>query len=281
MESRHARDTTRGGAGLALDEWFDGRVARPLGRRLGRALHGLGLSANQVTALGALSGLAAGVALAQGGRLAALGSILLVLMLVLDCADGEVARLAGPSVAPWRGRVIDGLADLSTGIAVHVGMLVALSRVGLVWGGHSVPWVALFLFAVLAGASLTWNAGVVDDIKQRLKPRSIDRDLDRYAGQERGIVDRFLFAFLRNYVANIARYTGSARPGGARLYHRAQWVGMTHHYLAIALTGLFVARFPTAFLTYFVFAIVPANAFLLYVLWRERRPSEEPSRRVA
>ncbi len=278
MDAQH---TTTGGAPLALDEWFDGHVARPLGRRVGRLLHRAGLSANQVTALGALSGLGAGIALAHGGRVAAWGSLLLVVMLVLDCADGEVARLSGPSDAPWRGRVLDGLADLSTGIAVHVGMLVALARVGLSVGGHTLPFPVLFLIAAVAGTSLAWNAGVVDDIKQRLKPHSVDRDLARYAAQPRGLIDRLLFAFLQNYVANIARYSGAARPGGARLYQRAQWVGMTHHYLAIALAGLLVARFPTAYLTYFVFAIVPVNAYLVFVLWRGRRGDEAPAHRVA
>src|SRR5689334_3327751 len=103
-----------------LDESFDALVCRPLGRLVARGFMRTTVTANQVSGMAAFCGAAAGAAFSLPYPFPSYGGILLFTMMVLDCADGEVARQRGGG--SWRGRVLDGLADLVTAASVHIGM---------------------------------------------------------------------------------------------------------------------------------------------------------------
>jgi hypothetical protein len=139
-------------------------------------------------------------------------------------------------------------------------MAIALSQV--------VPWPAAWIAAAVAGASLSWNAAVVDGLKQRLRARSIDRELDGHAAGVSGAIDRALFAFMRRYAARIDRAAGAGRGAEPRTFGLAQWVGPTHHHAAIGLAALAAAltTSPLPYAAYFAIAIVPANLWLAGVL---------------
>lgn len=248
----------------SLDEAFDALVCRPLGRRLARALVRTTVTANQITGLAAVSGGFAGCAFAGRGLWPVAGALAMLLMMVLDCADGELARQRGGG--GWKGRVLDGLSDLVTATAIHLGMLVQVIRLAPRPWGHELSPGAAFLIALGAGVSMAWRCGVVDDIKQRLKPSSVDRELEAHAGEARTPWDRFLYWTLVSYVRGIRVYGGKRRPGGYTCFRRAQWVGPTHHHLAMAIAALAVGYAPGAYLTFFVASLVPANLYLLLVL---------------
>ncbi len=131
-----------------VEEPIDRWIHRPLADRLvvQPLLPMTFISPNHVTlASGALS-LAAGLGWATGQpRLAA---VLLFGSIVLDCADGQLARRRG--TASRFGRMLDGAIDGVAPTAVLLGMAFHLSR-----DVHGpLPWLA----AAAAGVSLGWHA---------------------------------------------------------------------------------------------------------------------------
>ena len=256
---------------MVLDERFDVSVSRPLARWMARHFFRLGFSADQVSMVAMGCGVSAGVPFMGGGLWPVLGGLLLLAMVVIDCADGEVARLAPPSDKPWRGRMLDGMADLMTILSVHVAMVVVLSRDGLMIGGHSFGVFESFLLVVAGFLSFSWKSSVVDDIKQRLKPVSVDRDLAQYVDQKKTLFEKFLFFVLVRYVESAERLTGHGRPGGYDVFQQVAIIGPTHHLVAMAIAGMFSTVAPSVFLTYLLLTIGPGNIYLWAVLHRARR----------
>jgi phosphatidylglycerophosphate synthase len=256
---------------MVLDERFDASLSRPIAKRMARRFFGWGFSADQVTMLAAFFGVSAGVCFTGGGLWPMLGGLLLLAMVVTDCADGEVARLSPPSDRPWRGRMIDGMADFATVASVHIAMAIVLTRANIVIGGHTLGVFEILLLTVAGFASFSWKSSVVDDIKQRLKSSSVDRELARYADQKKSLYEKVLYWSLVNYVQTAERLTGQGRPGGYDTFKLVAMVGPSHHLVAIAIAGLLAPLAPTVFLTYLLLTIGPGNLFLWAVLARARR----------
>src|SRR5438093_6899088 len=102
------------------------------------------ITANQVTGLAALAGVAGGAFLWVGEGVGF--AVAAALYLALDCADGQMARLGrGGGVL---GRVVDGLGDYVTAVAVHLGLIAWMAR------GGDVP--AAVAWGVAAGISMSW-----------------------------------------------------------------------------------------------------------------------------
>jgi len=254
-----------------LDERFDVAVSRPTARWMAKYFHRHGFSADQVSLIAMGCGILAGVLFTSSGLWPMLGGLLLVAMVVIDCADGEVARLGPPSDKPWRGRMFDGIADLGTVLSVHIAMVIVLANAHIDIGGHILTPIECLLLVVLGFASFSWKSSVVDDIKQRLKPSSIDRDLTKYADQKKTLFERLLYRLLVDYVKTAEKLTGSGRPGGYDVFRLAALVGPTHHLVAMAIAGAFTPFAPTMFLTYLLITIIPGNLYLWAVLARARR----------
>ena len=86
-----------------LDEPFDALVCRPLGKMVAKWAVRADVSANQMSGLAGLCGFGAGCFRALAWPYPALGGLLLFLMTIFDCADGEIARLTGGG--GWKGRL--------------------------------------------------------------------------------------------------------------------------------------------------------------------------------
>jgi len=255
---------------MTLDEPFDHRVSRPVARFLAPRLRAAGLGADQVSLLALAFGVSSGWCIASGGRWPALGGALLLAMVVLDCTDGEVARLGPPSDKPWRGRLFDGFADLGTVLSVHVGMAMHVAD-GQPWGRHHPSGLDASGLFVLAFASFVWKSSVLDDVKQRLKPSSIDAELPAYLAATRGRLERLLLWLFICYARQASRLAGDGRPASPELFRQLAWIGPTHHLAAIAAAGLLTPLVPHAFLVYAMATLIPANAFLVWVLGRAGR----------
>ena len=106
------------------EELLDKYVNRPLAKPVAWALLPTPISANQVTLIAALCGVAGGVAFARSGPLlGAAGFFLAWAALVLDCADGQLARARGGG-SPM-GYLLDGVSDYIIAFALHMGMMIA------------------------------------------------------------------------------------------------------------------------------------------------------------
>jgi phosphatidylglycerophosphate synthase len=91
----------------------------------------LRISPNAVTTVGLLFGLAAAACYAHWAdwRLATAGFVLMVGWHVMDGLDGQLARASGTSSD--LGRLLDGVADYSTFVAVYLALALTHSRPGL------------------------------------------------------------------------------------------------------------------------------------------------------
>jgi phosphatidylglycerophosphate synthase len=165
------------------EELVDEYLHRPLARRLIRALIRSPITPNQVTLLSALVGISAGVAVAQGARhpnALLLGGFLLFGSVVLDCCDGQLARLKG--ISSTTGAILDGLADYVVGLAVGVGALIYMAAV------HGSAWV--WLLGVAGMASSAVQSALFDHAKTRYIARVGGGYAEREESVERVVADR-------------------------------------------------------------------------------------------
>jgi len=109
------------------EEIVDLAIYRPAGFVFVKCIYKFPVTPNQVSFLSMIVGLFAGwqFAIGSNGRLI-LGGLLLAVSIVLDCADGQIARLKNNGTA--LGRIIDGVADYVVGVAVFIGIGIGLSR---------------------------------------------------------------------------------------------------------------------------------------------------------
>ena len=155
------------------DGFLDRHLNRPLSRRLTRMLAPLPMSANFITVLSLLVGLVAAFCFAAGDyRRSLLGAMLLQVSAVLDCCDGELARLRfeESQLGHWLDIVGDTLvhvavfAGIAWGMAVTEGGRVPL-LIGAVLMAGVVPSFALVTYAekaeVARTASRLWEGRVI------------------------------------------------------------------------------------------------------------------------
>jgi phosphatidylglycerophosphate synthase len=136
------------------DGWIDRIVFRRLSRPLTRSLLPSGVSPNAVTIAGILVGIAGGLLLgAPHPALVALGVVALVVSGVLDCSDGEIARLrfAESRFGHW----LDITGDTAVHAAVLGGIVLGLRGSGHVPSGATLA--ALALGVIGAFAVVTWS----------------------------------------------------------------------------------------------------------------------------
>ena len=136
-----------------LEDTLNHKLYHPLAWQLARLLAHTPLTPNQVSVIGGLTVVCAGIAYASplwGGEVwpfsAALGMALHMAWHMIDGADGDLARMTGRS-SPY-GEMIDGLCDYSSHLVLYVllGFLVA-STMG--------PW----------GWAITWGAGIAHAVQ--------------------------------------------------------------------------------------------------------------------
>jgi phosphatidylglycerophosphate synthase len=107
-----------------IEEATNARFIHPLSARLVTVFARWGVAPNAVSLTGMAAGLAAGVCYAEGTRpYAVCGFLLMLVWHVMDGADGQLARLTGKFSAS--GKVLDGICDYVTFIAVYVGICLA------------------------------------------------------------------------------------------------------------------------------------------------------------
>ncbi|MGM0568289.1 MAG: CDP-alcohol phosphatidyltransferase family protein [Elusimicrobiota bacterium] len=99
-------------------------MLRPIASATVKKLANTSVTANQITSISAIFGIIAGISIAAGAAL--LGGFFLFVSMILDCADGQLARIRGGGNR--LGRILDGSADYITSFAVHTGLAIYLSN---------------------------------------------------------------------------------------------------------------------------------------------------------
>lgn len=142
-----------------VEEYIDLVFYRPLAFLLVKSIYSTRIKPDNLTFAAIVTGLAAAVFYALGHFWAAkTGAILYALFIVLDCSDGQLARLK-KNGSPI-GRIVDGAADYMVVTAVYIGIAISFSR------DTTVPAVMLgWLF--LSGVSTVIQSMLVDFYRTR------------------------------------------------------------------------------------------------------------------
>ncbi len=148
------REYKRGLKPLAVEEVFDLIFYRPLAFLFVLAVRSTGVTPNQLTLLGTLFGVLGGVSLALGSPAAiAAGGAFFLLYNILDCSDGQLARMNGTGT--HLGRILDGVGDYVVSVAAYLG-------IGIGYAGASDDPLLMWSLTAAAGLSNAAQSGLLD-----------------------------------------------------------------------------------------------------------------------
>ena len=109
------------------EEYADLFIFRPLGHLVVKIIYHTNLTPNQISLLSVLSSLTAGVLYAVGIKWSWIAAACFYFFYcVLDCVDGQIARLKGTGTKT--GRIVDGVADYAAHFVLYIGLIVAMIR---------------------------------------------------------------------------------------------------------------------------------------------------------
>jgi phosphatidylglycerophosphate synthase len=187
------------------EELADLYIYRPLGFIVVKALYRTPITPNQLSLFSMFLGIMAGVFFGHGDERALVtGACFLFFSIVIDCSDGQLARLKKNGTP--LGRLIDGLSDYVVGVAVYVGLGIGFAQEA---GSPSYWWFLIAAAALSHGLhSLAFDYyrnRFLDSIRDGPSPSSIDDDIrkfqnenDQLRGRKRTLLRRaFIWTYLR------------------------------------------------------------------------------------
>ena len=276
-----------------IDYWFH----RPLAGALVNVLIPLPITPTQVTLLSGVIGALSGYAMAQFTPeepfWALVGAALLLFSVVLDCADGQLARARNE--ASVVGRAIDGMVDVVAPLSMFLGMAHVLhDQMGFTWLWiHLVGWPT--------GLCLFWHVNQYDHAKNLFLHHSkppvknlgdaafldmeemrIIREKHRDAGErmQAFLVSALMFYMslqgARSDVAPEARTWSDERRAEYRertLSHMRgwTWMGLGTHLFVLNLGAIGAYVDVRLILVIWALILVPFNAVCIGLLWQRRR----------
>lgn len=277
-----------------VEELVDFYVNRRLAALVVQPLLNTNITPNQLTLASTIFGAAACVAFADGSpRSMALGSISVLLAMVMDCADGQLARARGGGTRV--GRIFDGLADYINATFVHLGLLLFLYKASVSLLGQPAEGLVPFMVMAAAGASMILHAAFFDLQKGRFQmltgickpemdpPDEVEADLRAATNPVERVL---LWGYWRYCVfqASLNEAKPALRrfaPGSpeARRIHGAyernlrmwSFLGPTTHMAALGLAGAIAGLTPYAIWWYVVLVTVPVNIYMIGLLVWTRR----------
>ena len=144
---------------VEIEETLDLLIYRPMGFFLVKAVQRTSVTPNQLTLTALLFGVLAGLSFAAGPGVAFVaGGIFYFLFNVLDCSDGQLARIKHNGTPA--GRIIDGVADYIAGLAVLFGLGIGFTS------GFQNPWL-WWLLLLAGGVSNILHSIVTDNERNR------------------------------------------------------------------------------------------------------------------
>ena len=130
---------------VEVEELADLYVYRPLAFLLVKGIARTEITPNQLTMFSLIVGVLGGISYGLGRRPAVvLGAVLYALSIIVDCADGQLARLKKNGTP--LGRILDGLIDYVVTTAVYVGVAIGFDP----GPGRRTVWILLLAAAGLS-----------------------------------------------------------------------------------------------------------------------------------
>ena len=141
---------------IETENYIDRKFYRPIGFRIAKKLCGTDVTPNMVTIISLFVGAAAGPLFYYDNiYLALLGIFSLIVANILDCVDGQLARLSG--IKSKIGRILDGLVGDIWFILIYVFLALRLNNEFNTW--------LFFIPAIISGLSHLIQANITDYYK--------------------------------------------------------------------------------------------------------------------
>lgn len=270
---------------IETENTIDKVFYRPLGFKVARALKNTGITPNMITVLSIFVGAGAGIMFYFPHNLlfTLYGILFLVCANILDCVDGQLARLTG--IKSEIGRILDGFAGDVWFVCIYVCFTLRLIN-----EYHTLWFIPL---AILSALSHQAQAAMTDYYKTLhlffvsketgKEFESYEQIKARYDEMKPGI-NKFFSWFYIGYTHNQERLTPKLQlllrtlkekyndniPENIRLAFRKQSKHLMHYIDFLTFNGrtvvLFIIVLTGQVWAYFVFEIIVLNAVLVYVV---------------
>ena len=289
---------------VEVEELIDLFVHRPLAHLIARAAYPTAITPDQLTLCSMFVGIAAGwctwSSLARGASYLAVGGLLLIASAVVDCSDGQLARMRQSSSR--YGRMLDGLVDAIVQAAVVPAVVAHLWFEHRTHPAAALLWVGVGIVAAVTGALHTTlydhfkNVYLVQTQPTRREGNDDPEDIEaQYAGlQSQGLrlFDAIRFYLYRRYVPQQrallgwvdpsipARYRDMPeysleRAARYRLLHRRVMRAWSFYGIGTHIFGMGVAMITDQLAAYVFVRAVVCNLALLLLVPAQRRASRE------
>lgn len=265
---------------------------RPLGFVIAKALKNTGVTPNMVTILSIFVGLGAGIMFYFPHHLTftIYGILFLICANILDCVDGQLARLTG--IKSEIGRILDGFAGDLWFFCIYVSFALRLIHEYPQW------WYLFFPLAIISGLSHQKQAAITDYYKtlhlffvskEKGKEFESSKQIEaRCEGMKPGIIKFFTCGYAR-YTRNQERSTPKLQqllhilkvkyndniPENLRLTFRKKSRYLMRYIDFLTFNGrtivLFIVVLSGYVWVYFAYEIIVLNAILLYVVKRHEK----------
>ncbi len=152
---------------VAVEEVFDLFFFRPLAFLFVKLIYRTSVTPNQLTILSIFFGLFGGASYAFGTPFAiAAGGTFYLLYNIVDCSDGQLARLKHNGTRV--GRILDGVADYLVSVAAYVG-------IGIGYASNAPNPQLMWCLTVVAGFSNAIQSGLLDFYRNRFLDITLGR----------------------------------------------------------------------------------------------------------
>ncbi len=275
---------------IETENTIDRVFYRPIGFRIARLLRGTWITPNMVTILSIFVGAAAGFLFYPENILYnVIGILCLICANILDCVDGQLARLTG--IKSEIGRILDGVAGDIWFACIYIGFALRLSNeYGTYW---------FFALAVLSGFSHLLQANITDYYKtlhlyfiskeKGKEFKTIDQIDAEYKSMKPGINKAFFFFYrwytlvqvkatpsLQRMLRSLHDRYGEDIPDDIRLKFRKQSKQIMKRYIdLLTFNGRTIVMFIivlTGYVwAYFIFEIVLLNIVLIIAMHKHEK----------
>lgn len=275
---------------IETENFLDRVFYRPIGYRIALLLSRTSVTPNVITIISIFIGVFAGMLLyPQHIWINLFGFVLLVFANILDCVDGQLARLTG--IKSKVGRILDGLAGDFWFISIYLSIALRVS------GEIDESWI-VWLAVSLAGASNFIQAGITDyyktahlyfiSQKKGEEFDTVERVKAKHAAMPKGI-NRFLYRLyiyyttlqtwvtpqLQKMLKRISAKYGEDFPEDIRLFLRKTSLKVMPYLNITTFNGrsiaLLVAVLTQNFWIYLLFEIICLNLLLLLAIKKYER----------
>jgi len=286
---------------VEVEEIFDLLIYRPLAFLFVKATYSTNITPDQVSVVALIIGSAAGVMFGFGEySFFVIGASLYILSNILDCADGQIARLKknGTKV----GRVVDGFVDYIVSIFVFVGIAIGLMKQfnnhEIILIGNSVldwkPGAYIWFASILGAVSSAVQAFYFDFYRNKFleivfgKASNIINEINEYEHERKrfdedpssaGFLEKFLinvylrYSYLQLKIQKEHEENHNESKPDAKLYYVKNrlllrfwsYMGSTTH-----ITLCVVCAFFNSLEVFLLLCILPLNLLMLFLFFVQK-----------